>query len=156
MILASISSLIVKSLRICVAEAVVKLCLLLRLMSKIWLEKPWVVTSSDGTDGHPRKYASFPQKYQQYVKQNPLLTLEAFIYQSSTKTAEILGLKNRGQLGVGMFADIIILDTENYRAQADFSHWNRYSTGVDTVLINGQLVIDKLHYTGTLAGEVLR
>jgi N-acyl-D-aspartate/D-glutamate deacylase len=121
-----------------------------------FIVKPWVVTSSDGTDGHPRKYASFPQKYQQYVKQNPLLTLEAFIYQSSTKTAEILGLKNRGQLGVGMFADIIILDTENYRAKADFSHWNRYSTGVDTVLINGQLAIDKQQYTGMLAGEVLR
>lgn len=121
-----------------------------------FIVKPWVVTSSDGTDGHPRKYASFPQKYQQYVKHNPLLTLEAFIYQSSTKTAEILGLKNRGELGVGMFADIVILDTENYRAQADFSHWNRYSTGVETVLINGQITIDKQQYTGTLAGEVLR
>ncbi len=118
--------------------------------------KPWVVTSSDGTDGHPRKYASFPQKYQQYVKRNPLLTLEAFIYQSSTKTADILGLKNRGQLATGMFADVIIIDIANYRAQADFSHWNRYSTGVETVFINGQISIDNKKYTGRLAGEVLK
>ncbi|ACA87522.1 N-acyl-D-amino-acid deacylase family protein [Shewanella woodyi] len=121
-----------------------------------FIVKPWVVTSSDGTDGHPRKYASFPQKYQEYVKQNSLLTLEEFIYQSSTKTAEILGLSKRGLLGVGMFADIVILDTENYRAQADFSHWERYSKGVEAVLINGQLAIDKQQYTGALAGQVLK
>jgi len=118
-----------------------------------FMQRPWVVTSSDGTDGHPRKYASFPQKYQEYVLKQNLLTLAEFIYRSSTKTAEILKLKDRGKLKVGYWADIIIFDPVNFKANADFSTWNKYSTGVEHVFVNGQHVIENEQYINLLPGK---
>ena len=115
--------------------------------------QPWVVTSSDGTNGHPRKYASFPKKYQDYVVKKQLLTLADFINKSSGQTAKILGLNNRGLLKENYQADIIIFDEHNYSPKADFSHWNKYSQGVEQVLINGKLVIENGQFQGVLAGK---
>lgn len=118
-----------------------------------FMQQPWVVTSSDGTNGHPRKYASFPQKYQEYVLTKKVLTVEQFVYQSSTKTAEVLGLDKRGKLRKGYLADIIIFDPKNFKANADFSHWDKYSTGVEHVIVNGTLTIENEQYLGKLAGQ---
>ncbi|WP_281557336.1 amidohydrolase family protein [Thalassomonas sp. RHCl1] len=118
-----------------------------------FMVQPWVVTSSDGTNGHPRKYASFPKKYQEYVVKKGLLTLGEFIKKSSGQTAKILGLQDRGILATGYQADIIVFDGENLAANADFSHWNKYSSGVEYVLVNGQLVIKQGVYTDKLAGK---
>ena len=117
-----------------------------------FMQQPWVVTSSDGTNGHPRKYASFPQKYQEYVVNKQLLTTSEFITQSSRKTAAYLGIKDRGVLREGYAADIIIWDANNFQANADFSQWNKFSTGVKYTLVNGHLVIDKYKYLNELQG----
>lgn len=118
--------------------------------------KPWVVTSSDGTNGHPRKYASFPKKYQTYVREKSLLTVGEFIQQSSSKTADILGIKDRGKIKVGFIADVIIFDKDQYAPKADFSNWNKYSEGVNTVILNGQTVIKNGQYQHKLVGEFVR
>ncbi|ASP48584.1 N-acyl-D-amino-acid deacylase family protein [Cognaticolwellia beringensis] len=118
-----------------------------------FMQLPWVVTSSDGTDGHPRKYASFPQKYQEYVLKKKILTVEQFIYQSSTRTAKILKLDKRGKLSKDYYADIIIFDPETFKANADFSHWNKLSTGVEHVIVNGVLVIENEQYLNKLSGK---
>lgn len=118
-----------------------------------FMVQPWVVTSSDGTNGHPRKFASFPQKYQQYVVNKGLLTLGEFISKSSGQTAQVLGLKKRGQLTKGYKADIIIFDAENFSANADFSAWNKYSSGIEQVWLNGQYVIQDGKYQKQLAGK---
>jgi len=115
--------------------------------------QPWVVTSSDGTNGHPRKYASFPRKYQTYVVNKQLLSLADFINRSSSQTAKLLGLSKRGVLKESYQADIIVFDPDNYSAKADFSHWNKYSKGIEQVVINGQLVIENEQYQGILAGD---
>ncbi|WP_353518389.1 amidohydrolase family protein [Thalassotalea sp. SU-HH00458] len=115
--------------------------------------QPWVVTSSDGTNGHPRKFASFPQKYQQYAIKKGLLTLGEFINKSSGQTANLLGLKNRGQLTEGYKADIIIFDADNFSPNADFSNWNKYSSGIEQVWLNGQNVIKDGKYQQKLAGK---
>lgn len=122
---------------------------------RAFMVKPWVVTSSDGTDGHPRKYASFPKKYRQYVKQEQLMTLAKFVKQSSFQTAKLLKLPKRGLIKVGYAADIIGLDIENYRDKATFSNWNKLSTGVETVFVNGVQVIEQGQYIGQLPGKVL-
>ena len=118
-----------------------------------FMVQPWVVTSSDGTNGHPRKFASFPQKYQEYMQKKALLTVGEFINKSSSQTAKILGLKNRGQLQEGYQADIIIFDAENFSANADFSSWNKYSSGIEQVWLNGQHVIKDGNYQKLLAGK---
>jgi N-acyl-D-aspartate/D-glutamate deacylase len=118
-----------------------------------FMVKPWVVTSSDGTNGHPRKYASFAKKYQHYVVEKKLLKVGQFINQSSSKTAKILGLDDRGVLAQGYKADIILFDPKSFAAKADFSHWDRYSTGIEHVIVNGQQVIENKKYLGKLAGQ---
>lgn len=118
-----------------------------------FMVKPWVVTSSDGTNGHPRKFASFPQKYQEYVQKKGLLTLGEFINQSSSKTAKILGFQDRGQLRIGYQADIIVFDANTLAANANFSTWNKYSSGIEQVWVNGQQVIKNSQYQGKLVGK---
>ena len=118
-----------------------------------FMVQPWVVTSSDGTNGHPRKYASFPKKYQKYVVEKKLLSLGEFIKRSSSQTAEILGLDDRGKLVKGYKADVIVFDPNTFSANADFSNWNKYSTGIVDVIVNGELVIHQEKYLNILAGK---
>jgi len=118
-----------------------------------FMVQPWVITSSDGTNGHPRKYASFPKKYQKYVVEKKLLTMAEFVQRNSSKTADILGLNNRGKLIEGYIADIIVFDPKTFSANADFSTWNKYSTGIEHVLVNGEMVISEGTYLKKLAGK---
>jgi len=118
-----------------------------------FMVQPWVITSSDGTNGHPRKYASFPKKFQNYVMHKKLLSVNQFIQQSSGKTARILGLTDRGLIKEGYKADIIVIDKKNFKANANFSKWNKYSSGIEHVLVNGQHVIESGRYVNKLAGQ---
>lgn len=120
-----------------------------------FMVKPWVVTSSDGTNGHPRKYASFPQKYHDYVVKKKLLTVGEFIARSSTDTAKIFGFADRGTIKAGYKADVIIFDAKKFMPKADFSHWNVYSEGIDTVVLNGEIVIENEVYQDKLAGKFI-
>ena len=121
-----------------------------------FMVQPWVVTSSDGTNGHPRKYASFPRKYQTYVVEKKLLTIADFINRSSSQTAKILGLTERGMLKVGYKADVIVFDQQDFAPKATFSQWNKYSVGVEQVIVNGILVIENEKFNNTLAGEFIQ
>lgn len=118
-----------------------------------FMQQPWVVTSSDGTNGHPRKYASFPQKYQEYVVKAKKMDLQRFIYSNSGQTARILGLSDRGLIKTGLKADIVIFDPSKYQAEANFKDWDRLSKGVSHILVNGQQVIIYGNYSGALAGQ---
>ena len=79
-----------------------------------------------------------------------------FIHRSSTKTANILNLNDRGIIKAGYKADILVFDAKNYAPQANFNTWNKLSTGVMYLLVNGQLAIDQQNYTGALAGEFVK
>lgn len=118
-----------------------------------FMVQPWVVTSSDGTNGHPRKYASFPKKYQTYVVEKKLLSMADFINRSTYQTAKILGLEKRGLLKEGFKADIIVFDRQGFSPKADFKQWNKYSVGVEQVFINGIQVIENEKYFGSLVGD---
>jgi len=120
-----------------------------------FMVQPWVVTSSDGTNGHPRKYASFPKKYRRYVKDQSLLSLAQFIKQSSFATATALKIPKRGLLKVGNYADIIVFDPNKFKDNATFSKWNVLSTGVNTVIVNGKVTIEAGVYNNALAGTVI-
>lgn len=120
-----------------------------------FMSRPWVMTSSDGTDGHPRKYASFPKKYRAYVVDQEVLSLQSFVHRSSGLTADTFGLVNRGYLKPGYFADIAILNPETYGPQADYMHWNTLSSGVEYLYVNGVLSIEKGTDSEALAGRPL-
>lgn len=120
-----------------------------------FMKQDWVVTGSDGNSGHPRKYGSFPRKYNTYVKQEKVIDLATFINNSSSKTAEILRIPNRGILNVGYYADIIIFNPNTFKDVADYNDAFQYSEGLEYSIINGQLVIEQGKFTGNLNGKVL-
>lgn len=121
-----------------------------------FMAQDWVVTSSDGNDGHPRKYASFPRKYSKFVIEKRLLSTHSFVHRSSGLTADIFGLEYRGYLKPGYFADIAIINPENYGPQADYFHWNTLSSGVEYLYVNGVLAIERGVSTLALTGQALR
>ncbi len=106
-----------------------------------FMTQSWVMTSSDGGDGHPRKYASFPQKYRRYVVEEQTLLLADFIHKSSRLTAETFGLKDRGILRKGMKADILVFDPLTFGPNATYQNAAETSSGVEFLLVNGTPVI---------------
>ena len=121
-----------------------------------FMEESWVATSSDGTEGHPRKFGSFPEKYGTFVKDRNVLSLAEFVRSSSGLPAKILGLSDRGELVTGQVADIVVFDPKMYAAKATFSDWNRLSVGVEFLLVNGEFAIQQGTLTAARAGRPIK
>lgn len=122
---------------------------------QLLMRQPWVITSSDGSDGHPRQYATFPKKYVKYVKDTKTIPLGEFIHRSTGLSVDILGLKDRGHLQKGYFADVLVLDPARYAPKADYVHPRVLSEGVTDLFVNGRPVIDHGKLTGAAPGRVL-
>lgn len=117
-----------------------------------FMARPWVVTSSDASQGHPRYYASYARKYATYVKEKVVLDLGTFIRQSSFATARLFGLEGRGELKAGAFADVIAFDPATFAPRADYAHPALFSTGMRFVTVNGALAIENGEPTGRAGG----
>ncbi|MDB4885558.1 MAG: N-acyl-D-amino-acid deacylase [Gemmatimonadetes bacterium] len=121
-----------------------------------FMVEPWVMTGSDGSDGHPRKYGSFPRKLRQYVLDTRLLTLPQAIHASSQLPAETLQLPDRGVLAPGWFADVIVFDPATVADRATYVSPRELAVGMRYVLVNGRIAVDRGAYAGALAGRALR
>jgi N-acyl-D-aspartate/D-glutamate deacylase len=119
------------------------------------MQQPWMVTSSDGSDGHPRMFATFPEKYVRYVRERKVISLRTFIRQSTGRTADIYKLDRRGYLRPGYFADVVVLDPAGYAPRADYVRPRELSVGVRNLFINGALAVDDSQATGVTAGRAL-
>jgi len=122
---------------------------------RLFMRQPWVVTSSDGSDGHPRQYATFPMKYAKYVQKDKVISLDEFIRSSTGRSADMFKLDRRGYLKEGYFADVVIIDPTRFAPKADYLHPRVLSTGVDELWVNGQSAIHAGKLTGQAAGRVL-
>ncbi len=121
-----------------------------------FMQQDWVMTSSDGTNAHPRKYGSFPKKIRSFVREKNTLSLAQMIRRSTGLTAETFGIRKRGKLAVGHFADIIVFRPEEVIDHADFEQPDRLAEGMQWIVLNGQLVLAEGKYLETLAGRALR
>lgn len=119
------------------------------------MQQPWVVTSSDGSDGHPRMFASFPEKYRRYVRDRPVITQADFIHRSTGRTADIYKLAERGYLRTGYFADVAVIDPEKFMPRADYLKPRELSEGVVHLFVNGTAALADGKATGALPGRVL-
>jgi N-acyl-D-aspartate/D-glutamate deacylase len=117
-----------------------------------FMRRPWVMTGSDGSAGHPRKYGTFPKKWSEYVQTKKVLTPEAFVRQSSALTAETFGIKDRGLLAKGKIADVVVFDGATFKDLATYQKPTELATGMKYVIVNGKLAIDGGSYTGATAG----
>lgn len=115
----------------------------------------WVMTGSDGSAGHPRKYASYPTVYREMVLEAGLFPVERFVQRSSGLVADTLRLCDRGYLREDLKADIVVLDLDNYRAVAGFENPTALSTGVVHALVSGEFAMRDGAPVDSLAGELV-
>lgn len=117
--------------------------------------QPWVMTGSDGSTGHPRKYATYPRAYRDLVATKSLLGMQQFVHRSSGLVADTYSLCDRGYLRPGYKADIAVIDLDNYIPVADYENPTALSAGIMQLLINGQAVIADGQFNGSLHGAVI-
>jgi N-acyl-D-amino-acid deacylase len=126
--------------------------------------QPWVATASDagialpedGPNVHARYYGTFPRKIRLYAMDRGALSVESAIRSMTSLPAQIVGLKDRGQLREGMVADVVVLDLTTLRDKATFFAPHQYAEGIDLVLVNGVVVAEQGKPTWKLPGKVLR
>ncbi len=130
---------------------------------RLLMKQPFVATASDGssqvpssTVPHPRSYGTFPRKIGRYALEDKIISLEHAIRSATGLPAEILGLKERGNLQVGSYADLVVFDPTTFRDTATYDNPHQYATGVQYLFVNGTLAIDEGKATGKLAGKPLR
>lgn len=121
-----------------------------------FMRQPWVMTGSDGSDGHPRKYGTYPRKLHDYVLGKHVITLEEMVQRSSHDVAKAFRLGQRGTLAPGYFADVIVMDTAKVAERATYEEPQRLAEGMQYVLVNGKLAVNEGKVTGVLAGRGVR
>jgi dihydroorotase/N-acyl-D-amino-acid deacylase len=129
------------------------------------LARPWVVVGSDagGYDPdtttqlvHPRSYGTFPRVLGKYARDERLFPLEEAVRKMTWSTAQILGLRDRGLVKEGMYADLVVFDPATIADRATFERPHQHSTGVRDVFVNGVAVLRDGALTSARPGRALR
>jgi N-acyl-D-aspartate/D-glutamate deacylase len=121
-----------------------------------FMRQDFVMTGSDGSTGHPRKYGTFPRKLREYVFKRSVLTVPDAVRRSSALAAETFGIVDRGKLVEGSYADVIVFDAATIGDRATYEDPTQLAAGMRYVIVNGIVAVDNGSYTGALAGRVVR
>ena len=125
---------------------------------------PWVAISTDagvalpedGPTTHARYYGSYPRQIRRYVLERGVTSLEFAVRAGTSLPAQMLGLRNRGLIREGQWADIVVMDLARVRDRATFTEPHQLSEGMEYVLVNGEFVVDgEGNITGALPGVVI-
>jgi len=109
-----------------------------------------------GAKPSPRTYGSFPRILGQFVRDEALLTLEEAVRKMTSAPAARLGLRDRGVLRDGAWADVVVFDPATVRSTATYEEPRSYPLGIETVVVNGTVVIDEAAHTGATPGRGIR
>ncbi len=133
---------------------------------RLALQQPWVGIGSDGSavtpamrfigKPHPRFFGTFPRVLGYYVREQKVLSLAEAIRKMTSFSAQLSGLADRGLLRPGLGADITIFDAQKISDKATFEDPLQYSVGVEYVIVNGTVVLDRGEHTGAKPGRALR
>ncbi len=131
------------------------------------MRRDWVMVSSDGeaapivkdTDppktGHPRVFGSQTKILRKYVREDKVLTLENAVRKMTSLPASFLRMRDRGLILRGYKADLVVFDPATVRDNATYTDSEKYCSGVECVILNGKLSIEKGKYNNSLNGKVL-
>ncbi len=132
------------------------------------LKAPWMGIGSDAGSAeklgemdaiglpHPRAYGNFPRLIAEYVRKRKVITLEDAVRKLSSLPATRMRLFDRGALREGLWADLTVFDFDRIQDNATYENPLAVPTGVDYVLVNGQIVVEEGRHTGAKPGKVLR
>ncbi len=129
--------------------------------------KPWISFGSDAgalasegvflaSSPHPRAYGNFARVLGRYSRDEELLSLEDAIRRMTSLPASNIGIRDRGQLSEGYYADLVVFDAESIIDHATFPDPHQYATGMVHVFVNGEQVLADGEHTGALPGRVVR
>jgi len=130
------------------------------------LAQPFVSIGSDGTavatqgplargNPHPRYYGTFPRVLGRYVREARVVTLEEAIRKMTSANAAKLNLWDRGVLRPGMAADVTVFDADSIIDRATFEQPHQYAVGVEYLVVNGKVVLERGQHTGARPGVIL-
>ncbi len=128
---------------------------------------PWVSFCSDAgapasegiflmSNPHPRAYGSFARLLGKYVREERVIPIEEAVRRLAALPAENLGIRRRGRLDPGFYADVVVFDPATISDNATFQEPHQYATGVAHVLVNGVRVVRDGEHTGAKPGRVVR
>ena len=131
------------------------------------LQQPWnkISTDAGGMDPawakpagptHPRAYGTYTRVLGKYVREDKVLTIEDAVRKMSSAVADRLGLRDRGTLRTGCFADVVIFDPETVGDRATFEDPHQLSVGIRDVWVNGGRVIKDGEHTGAKPGQFVK
>jgi N-acyl-D-amino-acid deacylase len=132
------------------------------------LRQPWTSIGSDAASSvafgavdalglpHPRAYGTFPRVIAEYVKKRKVLRLEDAVRKMTSWPAGRMGLYDRGVIREGLRADITVFDYDRIADGATWEQPTAAPTGVDYVVVNGEVTLAEGVYTRARAGQVLR
>ena len=113
-------------------------------------------TSSATSNAHPRTYGNFTRLLGRYVRDEKLVSLQEAVRRLTALPAANLGIRDRGMLKPGDYADITVFDPATIRDLATFEKPHQYSVGVRDVFVNGVQVLRDGEHTGATPGRVVR
>ena len=130
------------------------------------MRQPWTSIGSDGSavsvDGptgrshpHPRYYGTFPRVLGRYVRELNVLTLPEAVRKMTSMNADKIGIRDRGRLREGQWADIVVFDAARVADRATFEKPHQYPVGIHYVVVNGVVTIEQDRHSGALAGRVI-
>ena len=130
---------------------------------KAVMRVPWVSIGSDGSalnlkypgKPHPRSFGTNPRVLGKYTSDEKVIRLEDAVRKMTSMPAQVLGLKDRGQLREGYWGDIVIFDPDRVADIATYENPKQYPKGIDYVLVNGAVVIDNGQHTAARPGKVV-
>jgi len=115
----------------------------------------WSTAPAAGGKPHPRSYGTFPRVLGKYVREEKLMPLEAAVQKMTALPASKIGFFDRGALKQGLWADIVIFNPEKIADQATFDAPHQYPVGIDYVLVNGRVAVNKGVQSASRFGRVL-
>jgi N-acyl-D-amino-acid deacylase len=129
--------------------------------------RPWVSFGSDAeasapegvflnSSTHPRAYGTFARVLGKYTRDEGVITLQEAIRKMTSLPAANIGIRERGRLAPGYFADIVVFDPATVQDHATFEKPQQYATGVRHVFVNGEQVLRDGDHTGATPGRVVR
>ena len=128
------------------------------------MQKPFVMPASDGEaysltapgQPHPRNFGTFPRVLAHYCRERGLFSLEEAIRKMTGLPAWRLGLKDRGLIRRGMWADLVVFDFDRLASDPTYEDPKRPCSGIHQVFVNGVLTAQDGVHLGAKAGHILR
>jgi len=108
------------------------------------------------SSNHPRAYGNFARLLGKYTRDEKVISLEEAIRKLTSLPAGNLGIKKRGALHVGNYADVVMFNPEKIQDHATFENPHQYATGMMHVVVNGTVVLENGEHTGAKPGRVVR